>query len=481
MKRFLRFPSITLAMLLLWITGCSPAFESNVRTGAEEMNAEGAPEIRLLAGGYFDSNEEPVIHIDAEVVIGSLIYSSDDGLFTAGAGIQIEIYKLEDEDDERGIRVESIQDHFEIEDSEESIRNSSEIYTIEEVVRASPGKYRVELIITDLSSEISARSTANVTVLDPQGNEPVLTHVVITGNKEDLPSPVTLNTYSIPSKYDSLSFTYKISHQKHHDPVELQMRLVQFESDNELPRRMSQTQPARGSIEFRGINYSQREIIEERRRPLTNEEGIIEIEFKTPVPERGAYRFEVTMTSGESSGETQSLKARDFGVVSPNFPDIESVREMAQAMGYLMGRDEHEELLMIEDEDSLKAAMDRFWLENLESVDKASSVIEKYFNRVEEANRRFTNFKEGWKTDLGMMYILFGPPFYVERHVNFMTWIYGYNRQDPERVFRFERTRTGSDSYPFDHYVLLRDRSYHQVEYRQRERWLSGVILTQPI
>jgi hypothetical protein len=42
--------------------------------------------------------------------------------------------------------------------------------------------------------------------------------------------------------------------------------------------------------------------------------------------------------------------------------------------------------------------------------------MEQYYARVEYANKHFSHFMEGWRTDMGMVYIMFGPPSNVERH-----------------------------------------------------------------
>jgi GWxTD domain-containing protein len=42
--------------------------------------------------------------------------------------------------------------------------------------------------------------------------------------------------------------------------------------------------------------------------------------------------------------------------------------------------------------------------------------MEDYYARVEYANRHFRHYIEGWKTDMGMVYIRFGPPSNVDRH-----------------------------------------------------------------
>ncbi len=45
-----------------------------------------------------------------------------------------------------------------------------------------------------------------------------------------------------------------------------------------------------------------------------------------------------------------------------------------------------------------------------------NELMEEYYSRIEYANKHFTHFYEGWKTDMGMVYIIFGPPGNIERH-----------------------------------------------------------------
>ena len=98
-------------------------------------------------------------------------------------------------------------------------------------------------------------------------------------------------------------------------------------------------------------------------------------------------------------------------------------------------------------------------------------------NAPKKPTSNFFNFKEGWKTDPGMMYILFGPPWYVDRRLDQMQWSYSYNRSDPERNFLFLQPKLESEFYPFEHYILQRNQQYYNVEYQQRSLWLSGLIL----
>ncbi|MCU0453052.1 MAG: GWxTD domain-containing protein [Bacteroidetes bacterium] len=45
-----------------------------------------------------------------------------------------------------------------------------------------------------------------------------------------------------------------------------------------------------------------------------------------------------------------------------------------------------------------------------------NELMEEYYHRVEYANRNFTHYLEGWRTDRGMVYVRFGAPENIERH-----------------------------------------------------------------
>jgi hypothetical protein len=83
---------------------------------------------------------------------------------------------------------------------------------------------------------------------------------------------------------------------------------------------------------------------------------------------------------------------------------------------------------------------------------------------VEIANYRFTSFKEGWKTDRGMIFIIFGAPDEVQ--VNGAQEIWGY--KNPRQQFYF--TKAGSVYCP-DHSVLVREKDYAEYWYQTIDLW----------
>jgi GWxTD domain-containing protein len=58
-----------------------------------------------------------------------------------------------------------------------------------------------------------------------------------------------------------------------------------------------------------------------------------------------------------------------------------------------------------------------FWSKhNPNPKESNNPLMEEYYSRVEYANRNFMGYREGWKTDRGMILIRFGAPQNIERH-----------------------------------------------------------------
>ena len=478
-NRLLIIPGI---ITLMFFMACSRAFDPDIRTGSHPHLTDGLPEVMISAIAFLDEQDQPVIDVDVDIVYGSLIYREQDGVFRSSVTIQTDVLRVIDASEEEYARVESLREVVEVSERNASITDSGDMFAHRERIAVSPGKYLVIVQVTDGNSDKSSRRRANVTVFEPDSSEPNLTHIKVLGpDREDRTREFPLTTYTIPGTVDTMTFEFQVIRPAESAPLAVRMRLLEIESDTTPPRPMAGVTPTTGSLAYRGINYNSIETQESQERILEQETGTITIEYRTARPPRGAYRFEVEVVDDGGRGEVLLYKARDFSSMSNNFPNLISSRELAKPLVYLMRRSEYRDLMAIEDRDSLKHAIDRFWLSNIGDKEQASRVIRKYYERVEEANKQFSNFKEGWMTDMGMVYVLFGPPWYVERSLDTMVWIYGYNRSDPRRVFYFRRTRVASDTRPFEHYILQRHSAYHSVEYEQIQRWLTGTILTRPI
>lgn len=456
-----------LLLLALGIGSCSSTENTQVDRGSGYSYRQGFPEIRIAAVGFFNEEDVPSIQVVTDLVKGSLIYRSQADTFKAEASVNIQLLRSDVAGGASGVsetlpvRVQSL---------DPLIRRSGEVMTLVQDYQVSPGEYTVVVTVEDQVSTQKTALRTTVSLPDPGSQAWGVTGIRLFSGD----SPIT--TYDVPARFDSIRFSGYVIAPTHVDTVRVNASIIRFESDKEFARQMAALPINPGSIEYKGIDYFNRRIESSKEIRVANTGRPIRLDIDMAVPEKGNYRFEWTLP--QTIGEV-NRRARDFSVKSPFYPNIRTVQELSEPMGYLMTRREFRELRAIQDPDSLKQAMDAFWLKNVRNRVKAARVISQYFSRVEEANKLFSNFKEGWKTDMGMIYILFGPPWYVEESLEYQTWFYSYNRNDPRTVFTFYRPKIQNVYFPFNHYILVRDRNYHSVEYQQIQAWLNGDILEQ--
>ncbi len=481
-KNILTLLYLALGIPFLFFYGCSSTKIDQVKRGAEYQYRPGFPELRMTSAGFLDENDDAIITVSSEIVYGSLIYKKINEAFEANAYIDIQI-KNEDIDS-----ISVMNYHYEIQISKENpnIVHSQDTYLFEKEFNVAPGNYLVTVSITDQETGKQTYRSENTFIPNPNNSVTNITNIQVlskyAGNNPDKEHVYTPETsYDIPSSIDSLKFVFQVTNNRPDSPLTIYAKLIRFRSDTSIARPMTFSNYYPSSLPYKGIDYDKTEEISSTRRVLT-EPGSVLIEFVFPALERGNYRLEVTnIGEGEKEDENTLYKARDFSIKSPNYPALMSARELAKPLYYLMTEKEYKALMKIENDDSLKKEIDRFWLSNVKNSITARNVVSLYYSRVEEANKQFSSFKEGWKTDVGMIYILFGPPWVVDMQLDEMKWSYSYNLSDPEKNFYFKTPKIKNKYYPFDNYLLLRNSAYYNVQYQQIQLWLSGQILKRSI
>lgn len=470
------YPVYLLLILCIGLAACSKSFNPDIERGSSYTFRDGYPEVRFSAIGLIDNSGTPKINLAADIVYGSLIYNEEDGKYVSTATIDIQIINQSDPNKTVGSRRYTLN----IEKENPNVVYSQAIHTFQREIQIEPGNYKINFTLTDQSSKKKITSSAETYIPNPEDNVSNLTNIMMQGKNmaDENPSWAPITTYDVPGRVDSLKFVFQVTNNNSSEPMTINSRLLHFDSDTSYARPMHFNNYSPSSIEYKGIEYDDEEVIQSTQRKLL-EAGNVLIEFTFAQLDRGNYRFEVN--TNKTSEEAKSFKARDFGVKSKNYPSIQSARELAQPLVYLMDDKDYEEMMAINDSESLKQAVDRFWLRHIGNKSKTRSVIEKFYNRVEEANKQFSNYKEGWKTDAGMLYIMFGPPWYADQTLDSMHWSYSFNRTEPSRNFYFFQPRFKSEFFPFEHYLLRRSQSYFTVRYQQVELWLSGLILQRNI
>jgi GWxTD domain-containing protein len=149
------------------------------------------------------------------------------------------------------------------------------------------------------------------------------------------------------------------------------------------------------------------------------------------------------------------------------FPEVVSRDEMMSVLKYVTTSAEYKE--MRQSEDSRKA-LEYFWLDCAGSRERAKVLIDNFYSRVEEANIHFTGLVEGWKTDRGLIHIIYGPPEQILRLSNSEVWLYGAERSENTLKMVFDKSNNHS---------LDRSLDYRQSWYLTVDSWRSGRTISQ--
>lgn len=460
---------IVLIPLFIYTSGCVRSANPDVERGAFFQFQDGYPEVRMSSIGLLSETDEAQINVTTDIVVGSLIYSTENDIRKAHVTLEIRVLEID------GDFTETVRKDFTVESQFEGPFQTQDVFTHDEVIVAKPGKFEVNVSVVDRTSGKASTRKSEAEIPDPENPEINITTIRLLGKAEGEPGELfhPITTYTVSSGLDSLKFMFQVTNNDLDAPLEINSRLLKYNADDTAARPMNFNNYSPSTLPYVGVEMRNPEEIDQITRRL-DQPGSVLIEFKYDLLEKGNYRFE-TETRDENGNRV--YKARDFSIKSENYPAILSPRELAEPLIYLMDRRDHERMLRIQDPDSLKEAIDRFWLTNIGNMNQARSVINLYYDRVEQANKQFTTFKEGWKTDMGMIYILFGPPWYVDRYLNTMIWSYSYDRTDPRYNFTFERPTMRNEYFPFDNYLLQRNQGYFNVQYRQMQLWLTGGII----
>jgi GWxTD domain-containing protein len=169
--------------------------------------------------------------------------------------------------------------------------------------------------------------------------------------------------------------------------------------------------------------------------------------------------------------DTTQSEGMGILVVNERFPKTTRPEILLGPLLYMSTNTEIAEIKKAED---FKKALDKYWLNLMNGNEElARQSIKSFYSRVEEANTLFTTYKEGWKTDKGMIYIVLGSPDKVQRSKDREVWTYERRGNAQNVNFTFNRR---NNQFVDDHYELVRYAEYQPIWYPMVEAWRNGTI-----
>jgi GWxTD domain-containing protein len=162
---------------------------------------------------------------------------------------------------------------------------------------------------------------------------------------------------------------------------------------------------------------------------VSQKRDTLQAELDTVKPSGAIQTFEYTIKlEGLSAQQYQliveavgngrrEVKRRDFGVYVPGIPSsVTNLDQAIKQMRYVATSEENSRFRQALPQEK-ETLFKEFWKRRdpTEGTEQ-NELMEEYFTRVEYSNEKFATHREGWDTDRGRIYILYGEPTDIERH-----------------------------------------------------------------
>jgi len=155
------------------------------------------------------------------------------------------------------------------------------------------------------------------------------------------------------------------------------------------------------------------------------------------------------------------------------FPKMEDPEYMIRPIEYLVSTPVFKEMLSNKGK---KIVVDEFWLEAAsDNTERARQLIRIYYNRVFYANYYFTSYKEGWMTDRGMVFIIYGLPDIINKDHKSEEWIYLGKNMTKVLDFMFVKKE---NAFNDNHYILKRNDAARTFWREATLSWKNGVVFS---
>jgi GWxTD domain-containing protein len=181
------------------------------------------------------------------------------------------------------------------------------------------------------------------------------------------------------------------------------------------------------------------------------------------IQQRGFYHLAADTSSREG------LTLFSFG---EGFPVVDEPSELARSVRFITTRQEYDEISGVNGQ---TLGLEGFWLRCSGSRDKAKSLMNTYYSRVETSNQYFTSYDQGWKSDRGLIFIVFGSPTSVSYDSNSETWTYGEDNSSRSVRFTFSKVE---NPFTDNDFMLNRSEIYKDTWLRMVDAWRQGRVMS---
>lgn len=186
-------------------------------------------------------------------------------------------------------------------------------------------------------------------------------------------------------------------------------------------------------------------------------------EFDSLAFTAGDYNAVVTINDDEYN--LAASVSKSFSSLLVGLPFI--IKNLDKAIDQMIYIATASEIDVIKEGKTYQERLENFlnWWKKKDPTDNTqeNEVFNEYYRRVEYSNRNFTHYTEGWRTDMGMVYIILGAPSNIDRHP------FDYDRKPYEiwEYYELNRRFVFVDNTGFGDYRLTTPLYGDTYRYRQ--------------
>jgi GWxTD domain-containing protein len=277
---------------------------------------------------------------------------------------------------------------------------SSNVFrTTQRIFRVLPGQYRLTATLLDLESKTRRRIEARIPVTDFSQGSFALSDIFLlarVSQKGDVRSIQPNVTANVGELSDPFHFYLELYNRVPVDSVRLVTTILNEKKEKSLE-----------ADTLLALHAGK------------NEEILQVSQGKLPL---GDYRLFVRaypVHADPSSDEGYlGVTNRQIIVRWRGMPkSLNDLDEAIEQVRYIAKDDEWSKLNEAKTPEEKQARFLEFWKKRDPNPNTPRNErMEEYYQRVAYANKHFGHYQPGWRTDMGMVYLIFGPPNNVERH-----------------------------------------------------------------
>ncbi len=284
---------------------------------------------------------------------------------------------------------ELISDYITTGKAEQKSLDESAKYIVKEFY-LNPGKYSLEVTVTDINTKNEKTIKDKIDIVDYADKSIAFSDIMLVSNlKEENGKKII--TPLVDRNIDNLKEV-----------------ILFFEVYN------TQNQTVENSFSFKVSDVKER-VVETGEHKYTFAPGLNKV-FEKIVTDNlvfGSYTLEI---KDKSNGEI--IAHKQFSNKLSGFPsNTKDLNLMIDQLLYIANSEQLSKIKNAPTTELKQKYFIEFWRNNDPSpYTKKNENMVDYYKRIKTANERYTHWIDGWKTDMGMVYIIYGEPNNIERY-----------------------------------------------------------------